>query len=509
MNPHVRTLCAIMPTVLLLALSGCALFCKPASTAPELEGTTPRQGSLDDGFGRIARTLPAFAGAFFDAQGVLQVRLVGATVAPVELATVRRAFDDARVLPTGLALTMPMVLRPAQAGYNWSRLVAYKTVMRDVLALPGVTLLDADERTGMVTVGIARSEARAAVEAHAARVGIPADAWTTVIAAPRRIVADLKDTFRPLVGGVQVGTDASFFGYGGACTLGFTAVRNWAPGFVTNSHCTRIAGGTEESSFAQSGHAPFNIEYVGHEAVDPPWTVMADCPTGRVCRRSDAAFVVVDIGNQNIALGSVARPAELCLSAPCSTAMNSATDRLALTGTAPPPMMGSFITKIGRTTGWTGGSVTRSCSAEKQFDMLFGELVDTGRTLLCQTEFEGVVRPGDSGSPVVVVGPDAPTRLPDSGTLGGIVWGSDLDLVGIFSPIDAVTAELGGLQLLPPASSPGGGPAPEPSGCVKACRSARDACMRNVADDEDGPHPSMCVAELNGCLRMCAAGIEP
>ncbi|CAN7773832.1 hypothetical protein LJR290_007676 [Variovorax sp. LjRoot290] len=482
--------------VLAVFLAACAS--RPSQDLPEMDGIAAEPGSLDNTFARIGLRIPGFAGIYVDAEEVVHVKLAGTAADTVPLNQVVAAIDSVGLLAPGEVQQRRVLLERSNTRYTWSDLLAFKSGMRDVLALPDVTFLDADERAGVVTVGIAKPEARSKVLEFAGAVGLPPDAWQIVVSPYRDRYADLTDQFRPMVGGIQLKNDAgplAFLGFSGLCTLGVVADRGGATGFITNSHCTRVQGGTEQTNYYQNGRVPFSLDYVAHESTDPAWTAsLAGCPSGSLCRRSDAAFAVIDIGNQNGILGSVARPTTLCSSGfPCSIAMGSPTARITLTGASAAPLLGTFVSKVGRTSGWTGGLIVRTC-------------VDVGQSgssfvVLCQSEFGNGSAPGDSGSPVVAVPASTPSgSSPVNGTLVGILWGG-MGLTSTFSPISAVVAELGGIRLFPvPVSS--GPPSPPVPACVQDCRTQRDMCMRSVAT-AGGPRPQECISELRMCLMGC------
>ena len=99
--------------------------------------------------------------------------------------------------------------------------------------------------------------------------------------------------------------------------------------------------------------------------------------------------------------------------------------------------VGDAANKVGRTTGWTQGTVTRTC-------------VDTGVSgsnivLLCQGFVENdkaqIVGGGDSGSPVFRIDGG------DNVTLLGNLWGGNSsNTLFVYSPIANIESELGTLK---------------------------------------------------------------
>jgi hypothetical protein len=98
-------------------------------------------------------------------------------------------------------------------------------------------------------------------------------------------------------------------------------------------------------------------------------------------------------------------------------------------------VQGQEANKIGRTTGWTYGTVTETC-----VDVLAS---GTNHIRLCQSIVDAGVNSGDSGSPVFAL------RRGSDVTLLGILWGGSTDEANpefAFSPLSGVERELGSLR---------------------------------------------------------------
>src|SRR5439155_20683672 len=115
---------------------------------------------------------------------------------------------------------------------------------------------------------------------------------------------------------------------------------------------------------------------------------IAGCPHGRVCRYSDSNF---SQGADGVAftLGSIAK----------TTGPNNGSLDIAGTftiGGDGPATVGQTANKVGRTTGWGQGVVTRTCTNTG--------VSGSNIVLLCQDFVENgaaqIVAGGDSGSPV-------------------------------------------------------------------------------------------------------------
>jgi hypothetical protein len=230
--------------------------------------------------------------------------------------------------------------------------------------------------------------------------------------------ATLRSRVRPVVGGLQI----NFPGF--ACTLGFNALRNTQRSFITNSHCTNVQGGTEKTPYWQPSRtvAPGQI---ATEVADPFHFIGGVCPSGRKCRRSDAARAAYASGTSST-LGSIAR----------TTGANNGSLTISgrFTITAEDlPTVGQTVHKVGRTTGWTRGSVTQTC-----VDV---NVSGSNVTQLCQSLVSARVGSGDSGSPVF--------RRQGTGsnvTLLGLLWGSSGSSLYVFSPMWNIEMELGALR---------------------------------------------------------------
>jgi hypothetical protein len=143
-----------------------------------------------------------------------------------------------------------------------------------------------------------------------------------------------------------------------------------------------------------------------------------------VCRYSDSARAAYAAGVP-FTLGGIAQT-----SGPNNGSL-TITGNFAVTseGTA---VVGDVVNKVGRTTGWTQGTVTNTC-------------VNTGVSgtkivQLCQTFVSAGVGAGDSGSDVFGVTGGSNVRLL------GILWGGNSGgTLFVYSPITQVEQELGPL----------------------------------------------------------------
>jgi hypothetical protein len=287
--------------------------------------------------------------------------------------------------------------------------------------LSGVVFTDADETRGRLVVGVLDRGIEGLIRARLAVLGIAAQSVDVIETEAIFPVATLRDKVRPVVGALQI----RFSGF--LCSLGFNAVRSGISGFVTASHCSDRQGSVDGTNYYQ----PLNQvadEFIGTEIADPAYVRnIAGCPRGRRCRYSDANF---SDGADNVlfTLGEIAK----------TTGANNGS--LTIDGAfrivgEEAGAVGMTANKVGRTTGWTQGAITRTC--------VNTGVSGTNIVLLCQDFVESTVQivlGGDSGSPVFRIGSGDMVRL-----LGGLWGGSSSGTLFVYSPIANIEHELGAL----------------------------------------------------------------
>ena len=437
--------------------------------------------STDAAFFALNRVIPSFAGLYRDPEGTILVPLTDGSQADAARPLIASYLRKRQVAESGSPETDNIRFVPAK--WTWFDLDDYKARLTDVLSLPNMVYLDADEECNCVTIAVSQSDARPAVEQFVQKSGVPASA-VRIIERPRIVPAQsLRDQFRPMKGGIRIKFNA-FVGFGGYCTQTAVALRAGVLGLIMNSHCTRTQGGVESTEIYQAGLA-FQNDFIATETVDPLWTAsMPLCPLGKLCRRSDSAFASFASPSDG-SLGKLALPTALCTTAPCSLHLTNATDELTITGLFGAPMVGDLRGKIGQTTGHTRGSVTATCIDTNQAPRSI--FAPSNLTVLCQNFVGAAFGPGDSGAPVISL------LSGNRAVLAGIAWGSGGGSYA-FSAISDVEAELGPIALVAPVSTS----TPPPPPVFDVCRVERNACMREVAS-RDGPRPQQCIRQYKGC----------
>jgi hypothetical protein len=390
----------------------------PLLAAP-ISGDGPRR-SADEELVRMGREIPGFGGLFYDEQGRPNVWLLDTRGAGA--AALKRLGPEVRV---------------RRGEYEFERLLAWRRELRPLLALPGIVYLDADEARNRVVLGLdassrGKSLDRERLERELLFTGVPRQAVLLEETAPVEELVSVQSKLRPAPGGIQILFPINPPSFG-VCTLGFNAARGGVVGFVINSHCTGVRGEIDGMTYYQSLPQDGSI---GTEIVDPPYFTEGPCPPGRQCRVSDSAFAKYSKARTGL-LGRIARPT-FGDAENGSLTLSPGTARFTIAGKGDSPLSGEILHKVGRTTGWTYGTVVSTCADVN--------ITGTDYTQLCQARVRGGGGPGDSGSPVFYrVG--ASTKI----KLAGILWGGTFDplsgAIYVFSPLDNIEEELGPLKV--------------------------------------------------------------
>jgi hypothetical protein len=367
--------------------------------------------SADQEFSRIAAAVPGFGGLFYDENGIANVYLTD----PSRAAEFQRAGAEVRIL-TGQ--------------YDFRDLARWRDDLLALMSRPEVVLLDVDERRNRVRLGVdqgASAAALAAIEGALAASGAPRESVMVEAVAPILPLATLRDRVRPVPGGVQIAFN-NFL-----CTLGFNAVRGGVQGFVTNSHCSGTQGGVQNTVFYQNTNASGNR--IGIETADPNYFTGSPCPAGRRCRYSDSSFARLD----STSTDQFARIARTTSSGnqTGSITVSTTASRFVIAATASFPSAGQTLNKMGRTTGWTRGTVQSTC--------VNVNVSGTTITQLCQSIVGAGSGGGDSGSPVFSASTSSSNV---NATLYGILWGGDTaGTIFVMSPFGQIVSELGSLTV--------------------------------------------------------------
>jgi hypothetical protein len=319
-------------------------------------------------------------------------------------------------------------------------LEALNNQLLPLFQLPGVVYTDADETTGRLVVGVSNHGIETAINAQLSALGVDAD-LVDIVDSPEIYNVESLQTgvFRPVLAGVQI----NFPGY--LCSLGFNAqLSDGTNGFVTASHCTTTQGGVESTPYYQPLESQQPIS-IGTETLDPSYDSGGDCPSGKVCRYSDSAFVTYENGATGT-VGAIART-----SGPNNGSLDSV-GTFSITAEGSGVGVGTTVDKVGRTTGWTEGYVSSTCA---NVGVSGTDIVQLCQNIVSSSK-GAIVKAGDSGSPVFTIssGNDV--------TLQGILWGGSRNgRTMVYSTIANVEAELGALT-----TEASGAPQPQTTGTI-------------------------------------------
>jgi hypothetical protein len=414
------------PSVRLVLAAGVALVISACQDQPNPTSPDPRdvavsaqrspQGGGLPSTEQLDRQVPGFGGFFLDASGEPTIYLArGVSRAPAEQAL--SAYMAARGLSAA-------ALHVREARYGWQQLQRWQDAATNgAFSVNGTVYVDNDETTNRVRIGVENIGTAGQVRAAAARLGVPVDAVIVDQVAPIVQVASLQNVVdRPVRAGVQI----NFPGF--LCSVGFNATSGGVKSFITASHCTTKQGGVENTPYYQPLQS-VDGTVIAREVADPAYTRGAGCPGGRTCRYSDASRAAY-VNGANQALGLIAKTSGAnngSLEIVGSFTITSDDCTSTLGGCV---AVGTTINKVGRTTGWTAGTLTNRC-------------VNTGVqgtriVQLCQNFVSAGVGGGDSGSDVFVGTSNV--------MLAGVLWGgSSSGNQFVYSPFANVVRELGPL----------------------------------------------------------------
>ena len=383
----------------------------------------------------LEQQVPGLGGMFRDASGQVTVLLTDLSRGPIAQQAIA-AFYAGRNRAD--ARTENVVMR--QADYDIADLFVWKQVAtRDLMNLPGAVSLDLDEVRNRVVLGVSDATAIAPIQAAIRKSGIPAGATIVEVATKAYPQSKLFDTYYTRHGGIQIGEA------GHACTLGFNATMAVQPStavLVTAGHCSVELGSFDGGPIKQNGYA----STVAYETWDPPFRTgnfklhiypytTLTCPTGRICRRSDALLANYVSGfswRKAIAYSDTIGHGRFV-----SGSLNWGGYYDVSGGDLDGPVIGDGIYKTGQATGSTFGTVSETC-------VLVNDSLTT-KTLLCQHRAALTSAAGDSGSPYWFFTNNATTF-----GIAGIHWGGNfppgyLSDTTTFSDFQGIQEDLGSL----------------------------------------------------------------
>lgn len=385
---------------------------------------TPAGPTLDELFLQVGKDVPGFAGVVLNEDGVVAIKLTDTTDGSRAREAVSRVFDDAPDLRGRTTRLVPV-------RYSFSQLHGWRESLYAKGLPEGVRLVDADEGLNVVRIGTKDASTAQVVREIARSLGVPADA---IIAEAVPVFTPLTDyltsAIRPVMGGLTIVTTAH------GCTLGFKAKKTTATRYVaTNAHCTSTFGSVDGDDLGQ----PLlqSNYWIGYEVDDPGFT-STNCVSGYTCRWADVALFQCDTITQCSNYTVARTTSEYTGSDPNQSGSSIlTTEPWYVVGELSSGSLtqGTSLSKVGQTSGWTGGTVSSTCVDSYGFPT-------STNIIRCQYIFSGISRAGDSGSPVFKY-----ESSTGKAWLGGILWASAGSSGSIFSPISGVKTDLGSLTV--------------------------------------------------------------
>ena len=289
----------------------------------------------------------------------------------------------------------------SKGDYDFQQLSDWRdsVTLRVLGTVRGVYSSDLDEVLNRVTIGADSSEATAA---EAAAIGILISLSVPVAAihfslgrqpvssigvANARSLAhaiyeagdtSLRDDGTALAGGFEIDRSLGGNRYE-LCTAGLVITRNSTTYLVTASHCSSTMYNLD------TGDDLYQVDAgraIGHEAWDT--TASGDDPK----RNSDAALITVD--TMTALRGVIARTTSRSYDTYGRIQIDTTRPYLYVYTTSSEPPVGTYVDKIGRSTGWTYGDVSGTC-----VDM---ENTETDKIIACTTKANVFTGKGDSGA---------------------------------------------------------------------------------------------------------------
>ncbi len=374
----------------------------------------------DDLLLEINERVPEFGGMFLSEDNeILHVYVTEDSEYTLNTEAVKQAIED--VLKADPTQRRELRLIPAKHSmlqlYKW-----YSEIQDMVWSNPNVTLTDLQEGENRIEVGVDSSDAVVTLETSLISLGIPRDA---IVVQVRELPDPQSHTLQDRASGGVIEGGYQIKGVGqGNCTLGFNVDRSGEAGFITNGHCTESDwdGGVDGTEFYQPDDSN-SANLIGEETIDPPFSSdYANCPAGKVCRYSDAAFVELASGvSRN--LGKIAKTSlgSINVYHPASYRIVAEDDSTTV---------GETVFKVGKSTGRTEATITGTCVRYNGLG---------NRVLLCQDTASGNSSSGDSGSPVFRI-----TNSPNTNDveLLGVHHSGGSSLI-VFSSIGQIYYDLG------------------------------------------------------------------
>ncbi|HLL48529.1 MAG TPA: hypothetical protein VK399_17645 [Longimicrobiaceae bacterium] len=367
---------------------------------------------------RIAGQLPGFGGYYFDSDGNLVAYLTDLRQAGTARALLEPLLRG-RIADAGQKRSARPEVQFREGRYDFPQLAGWRDrMLGPVLDLEGVVFLDLDEAANRLAVGVDRARfasTQQAVGRLLADLGIPLASTIYVTASAQQgfassakssVSASSTGTLQSYTGDLIAGVQIKPNGLG-ECTLGPVLQLNGVTRFLTNSHCSPYFWATDRNDM----YMPTDWgAFIGEEYYDKGGDSCGFL-SSRLCRQSDMAVYTVRVSERR---GNIARTTGFAEGSwgvgSIEIDQNNPLFKI-VAAEYNHPAVGDLLNKVGRSTGWTRGIVSRTC-VERKTDY-------SDRILRCQDHVYMGAAFGDSGSPVFKVNSDG------TAILYGMLWGFD------------------------------------------------------------------------------------
>jgi hypothetical protein len=435
--------------ILTLTLGAIACTDRTAPTSGPLAsqsftGSTlePTDNGVERAFRELSRVAPSHGGWYFDTlTGDLNVYLKDMTEGPATKGALPSLMSQ------GLARTRA---RHPQAGivfkqgtYTFIELARWRDALNDFFfETSSVHWWGIDHARNQLIVGVLSGADSQAIVAKALELGVPEGALRLERTGRFQPLQTLRDSIRPIKGGILLEHEKSPTLPIQECTLGFLALWGGEHAFVTASHCSSQELALDSTKqFQPHWHAlPQNASSIGFEVADATTSCRCDPFVECRCSYADAAVYRATLPPGDWYFKRIARTVSGCspsCTPPAPLTIDAARPFWSIVRTDTLISVGDLVSKIGITTGWTQSFVREACMTVKR-----------NVTYLCQAYSDFQTEGGDSGSPVlldILGGTDTTVTL--GGILSGTVVGGPNDGLSVFSPWSGILRMYPGLRV--------------------------------------------------------------
>jgi hypothetical protein len=399
----------------------------------------PPPGESD--FRRLSASYPEFAGYHFDENLAFVVSIT--TFAPSEGL---RATVDSIYERHAATLGLTAGVRVRQVQFSFAQLEAWRAEVWPVVArIDGVYFIDLDELENSIVLGVdpndvdlvhavlesdprTRTLPVGAVRIHPAspldRSGGVIDATATHPASHHTLNSDQL----PVQAGFRIEWPGSL-----GCSIGWVNYdfHNSRGALVGASHCSRLEGVIDTTMYFQATVASGTV--IGYE-VDEAYEWL--CNGTDRCHYGDVNVIAL-LPGISFDQDQVGRPAQ-----GGGTTIYHAIPTYTMIEQWQWSVVGMPVSKVGRTTGYTNGTVTNTCVHYKGGTDWWSMCLDAG---------SHTVEGGDSGSPVFTL----LNAISSTGRMAGITSGRWFNWLGcwcyraVYTPVNIIFAEFPYLTPLP------------------------------------------------------------